>query len=170
MADAINANANLQALGVTATVVGNRVVTTGDIETIDIRDNGLSDVLELNVQRTQLWWGNVEAATAGYDVVRGTLTDLRGVDGDFSLATQICAENDGSETFVELLAKLRQNFDWVVIDSPPLASLADSVVLATLVEMSTAAAAAARTSRLFRRAFSRMAFANSSSSAVTAPG
>lgn len=41
----------------------------------------------------------------------------------------------GSERFAELLAKLRQSYNWVLVDSPPLASLSDSVVLASRVEM-----------------------------------
>jgi len=41
----------------------------------------------------------------------------------------------GSERFIELLDQVCQDFDWVVIDSPPIASLADSVVLGSLVNM-----------------------------------
>ena len=41
----------------------------------------------------------------------------------------------GSERFHGLLDELRANFDWVLIDSPPLASLSDSLVLASLVDM-----------------------------------
>jgi len=106
IADAINANANLQALGVTAAVVGNRVVTNGDITAVEVGDSGLSDVLHLTAGRTQLWWGNVEAATGGYDVVKGDLVQLRATLGDFSdpLATQACYANDQTATFVDLSA------------------------------------------------------------------
>jgi len=121
LADAINANANLQALGITAIVVGNRVVTTGDIETVDIRDGGLSDVLELSVQRTQLWWGNIETATNGFDVVRGGLNNLRSVGGDFSLAAQNCRGNDQTATFVDITGDLPVAGDglWYLLRSQP---------------------------------------------------
>jgi hypothetical protein len=104
--DAINANVALQALGVTATLIGNRVVTTGDITLVDIRDTGLSDVQQLSVTRTQLWWGNVEAATGGYDVVKGDLGPLRTTLGDYSdpLVTQACIANDEDETYVDISA------------------------------------------------------------------
>jgi cysteine-rich repeat protein len=121
LADEINANANLQALGLSAIVVGNRVVTTGDIETVDVRDNGLSDVLALSVQPTQLWWGNVEAATSGYDVVSGTLNDLRSVGGDFSLAGQNCRGNDQATTFLDIAADVPSSNDafWYLLRSQP---------------------------------------------------
>jgi len=41
----------------------------------------------------------------------------------------------GLPKFRNLLADLRGEFDWVVIDSPPVASLADSIVLASMAEM-----------------------------------
>jgi spore coat protein A len=104
--DAINANVALQALGVTATLIGNRVVTTGDITLVDIRDTGLSDVQQLSVTRTQLWWGNVEAATGGYDVVKGDLGPLHATLGDYSdpLVTQACIANDQAATYVDISA------------------------------------------------------------------
>ena len=102
LADEINGNANLQALGVTAVAVGGRVVTIGDITSVDIADAGLIDVLELNVQPTRLWWGNVEGAT-GFDVVRGSLNELQTQNGDFSdpAVTEVCLANDAPETFNE---------------------------------------------------------------------
>ncbi|NIM64180.1 MAG: hypothetical protein GTO30_21770, partial [Acidobacteria bacterium] len=59
---------------------------------VDVRDNGLSDVLRLAVEKTQLWWGNVGAASSGYDVVKGDLTQLRTTAGDFAnvLVTETC--------------------------------------------------------------------------------
>ena len=45
------------------------------------------------------------------------------------------AELFSSERFQEVLAQLRESFGWVVIDSPPLASLSDSIVLGSMVEM-----------------------------------
>jgi capsular exopolysaccharide synthesis family protein len=41
----------------------------------------------------------------------------------------------GSERFAELIAGLRESYDWVLIDSPPAASLADATVLAEMVDM-----------------------------------
>jgi succinoglycan biosynthesis transport protein ExoP len=41
----------------------------------------------------------------------------------------------GHERFLALLKELRANFDWVFIDSPPVVSLADSMILASLADM-----------------------------------
>lgn len=41
----------------------------------------------------------------------------------------------GSERFADMIAQVKRCYDWVVIDSPPVASLADSLVLGSLVEM-----------------------------------
>ncbi len=41
----------------------------------------------------------------------------------------------GSERFSDLVAQLKREYQWVVIDSPPVASLADSLVLGSLTEM-----------------------------------
>jgi capsular exopolysaccharide synthesis family protein len=41
----------------------------------------------------------------------------------------------GSERFANLLKELKQSYDWVLVDSPPAASLADSTLLASLVDM-----------------------------------
>jgi succinoglycan biosynthesis transport protein ExoP len=41
----------------------------------------------------------------------------------------------GLNKFSNLLGTLKRDFDWVLVDSPPVASLADSVVLASLVDM-----------------------------------
>jgi Mrp family chromosome partitioning ATPase len=41
----------------------------------------------------------------------------------------------GAERFSDLIAQLRREYSWVIIDSPPVASLADTLVLGTLVEM-----------------------------------
>jgi cysteine-rich repeat protein len=100
LADAINANATLQAAGITATATGSRVVTTGDITVVDIRDNGLSDVLELSVQPTRMWWGNIEGAT-GYDIVAGSLNELVLQAGDFSspTVTESCLADNQVETY-----------------------------------------------------------------------
>jgi len=102
LAAAINANAALQALGVTAAADGDRVVTDGDITAVTITDTGLSDVLDLRVEAARLWWGEVGGA-AGYDVVRGSLLDLRATGGDFSdpAATEACVGDDQAATFVE---------------------------------------------------------------------
>jgi polysaccharide biosynthesis transport protein len=41
----------------------------------------------------------------------------------------------GHERFLALLKELRQNFDWVFIDSPPVISLADATILSSLADM-----------------------------------
>jgi succinoglycan biosynthesis transport protein ExoP len=41
----------------------------------------------------------------------------------------------GNERFKELLAALRERYDWVLIDSPPAATLADSSLLASVADM-----------------------------------
>ncbi len=41
----------------------------------------------------------------------------------------------GSPRFVDLIENLRENFDWVVLDSPPAASLADTTQLVAAVDM-----------------------------------
>jgi len=41
----------------------------------------------------------------------------------------------GSERFSGLLEAMREHYDWILIDSPPAASLADSSLLATLADM-----------------------------------
>jgi capsular exopolysaccharide synthesis family protein len=41
----------------------------------------------------------------------------------------------GSPRFVELVQQVRQQFDWLLIDSPPLASLSDSVVLGAMADI-----------------------------------
>ncbi len=40
-----------------------------------------------------------------------------------------------TEKFIDLVTQLKKNFDWVIIDSPPLASLSDSLVLGSLTDM-----------------------------------
>jgi capsular exopolysaccharide synthesis family protein len=41
----------------------------------------------------------------------------------------------GTERFLGLIQELRRNFNWVLIDSPPVISLTDSVILASLVDL-----------------------------------
>jgi polysaccharide biosynthesis transport protein len=41
----------------------------------------------------------------------------------------------GSERFAGLLRELRQNYDWVLLDSPPAMSLADAVLLSSISDM-----------------------------------
>jgi hypothetical protein len=97
------------------------VVTTGDIESVDVRDGGLSDVLELSMQKTQLWWGNVEAASSGFDVVQGDLNQLISVAGDFSLATQNCRASNQAATFLDISADLPPSGEglWYLLRAQP---------------------------------------------------
>jgi Mrp family chromosome partitioning ATPase len=41
----------------------------------------------------------------------------------------------GHEKFLSILKVLRTEFDWVFLDSPPVVSLADSMILASLADM-----------------------------------
>ena len=41
----------------------------------------------------------------------------------------------GADRFADLIAQIKREYNWVVIDSPPVASLADTLVLGTLAEM-----------------------------------
>ncbi len=41
----------------------------------------------------------------------------------------------GSLRFRELLSELKETFDWVIVDSPPVVSLADSLVLASMADL-----------------------------------
>ena len=41
----------------------------------------------------------------------------------------------GNQKFRNLIQSLKAEFDWVLIDSPPIASLTDTIVLASLVDM-----------------------------------
>jgi len=41
----------------------------------------------------------------------------------------------GSDRFTQLLNELKTHFDWVFVDSPPVASLTDSILLASMVDM-----------------------------------
>jgi len=99
LANAINANAALQALGVSATAQGSRVITSGNITASTVTDPGLQNPLALRVEKTRLWWASIGGA-AGYDVVRGDLGALLSTEGDYAdpAATQICLANDRGET------------------------------------------------------------------------
>src|SRR6185503_6478333 len=41
----------------------------------------------------------------------------------------------GGERFRSLLASLKKDYDWVLIDTPPVASVTDAVILASMAEM-----------------------------------
>lgn len=45
------------------------------------------------------------------------------------------AEVFGHERFVSLLAELKKSYDWVLIDAPPVISLADASILASMTDM-----------------------------------
>jgi cysteine-rich repeat protein len=102
LANAINASAALQALGVTATAQGARVITNGDVTSVNPTDAGLADELALRVERTRLWWGTV-GTSAAYDAVRGSLSSLRATGGNFAdpATTQTCLANDRNATYWE---------------------------------------------------------------------
>ncbi len=67
---------------------------------------------------------------------------LKTTDDDGELFVLTCGplppkpvELFGSERFKDFLTQIRREFNWIVIDSPPVASLADTLVLGSLVEM-----------------------------------
>ncbi|PYQ12145.1 MAG: hypothetical protein DMH00_06505 [Acidobacteria bacterium] len=41
----------------------------------------------------------------------------------------------GSDRFAQLLSELKAQYDWILLDSPPVASLTDSILLASVVDM-----------------------------------
>lgn len=102
LAAAINANAALQALGVTASAQGSRVVTNGDVTNVSFADGGLASVLNLRMERSLLWWGTTSGATS-YDLVRGRLGTLRANGGNYAdpAATETCLSNNSVATFRE---------------------------------------------------------------------
>ena len=78
ISSAINANINLQALGITASALGGRLTVNGDIADTAVLDDGLTNPLWLDVSDTQLWWGNIDTgSTTTYDVMMGSLDELR---------------------------------------------------------------------------------------------
>src|SRR4030095_12746890 len=54
----------------------------------------------LRVERTRLWWGTSAGATS-YDVVRGSLDQLRSTVGNFAspLVTQLCLADNRADTY-----------------------------------------------------------------------
>jgi hypothetical protein len=78
------------------------LVTNGDITMVDTPPTDLDSVLELTVQGTILWWGNITGAT-GYDVVQGDLNQLRATAGDFSdpTVTETCSADDQTATYLD---------------------------------------------------------------------
>jgi cysteine-rich repeat protein len=102
LAAAINANAKLQALRLSATAVGARVVVDTEISSVDVRDGGLSTVMTLTAGLTQLWWSNVDAGNnTTYDVVRGDVDQLLATR-DFAnpLTTTECLADNQDETAI----------------------------------------------------------------------
>jgi spore coat protein A len=99
LASAINAHAALQAAGVKASALGDRLVTDGDLDALSIGDTGLQAPLDLRVEKTRLWWGSLPAVTS-YDLVRGNLGTLRSSAGNFAspLVTQACLADSSTET------------------------------------------------------------------------
>jgi cysteine-rich repeat protein len=106
LADAINANPNLQAQGINASAHGNRLVTNADFESIASTDPGVSEIGLVTVQPTRVWWGSV-GGTTGYDLVGGDLNRLRETGGDYSDpdATGGCLAGDQAATYWEHLGQ-----------------------------------------------------------------
>jgi capsular exopolysaccharide synthesis family protein len=87
------------------------------------RDVGLTTYLSEPVDRTD-WSGYVKAAApAPMEVVTcGPIPPSP-------------PELLGSERFAEMLAGMREKYDWIILDSPPAASLADASILAAVSDM-----------------------------------
>jgi len=98
LAAAINANAALAALGVTAQAVGGTLVVAGDVTTISSTDAGLSSVLKLAVSKTRLWWSSLTGATV-YDLVYGDLQSLSTSRGNFTTAVRGCLADNLAQTY-----------------------------------------------------------------------
>jgi hypothetical protein len=97
LAAAINANPALQALGITAYVVGGRLAVNGAITGVSLADPGLLNLFHLGMSAGTLWWASVPGAT-GYDLVRGDLGILQSGGGNFTTATQACLANNAGPT------------------------------------------------------------------------
>ena len=121
LAAAINANAALQAAGVTATALGSRLVTNGDVTAVALSAAGLQTQLTLRVEPTLLWWANVAGATS-FDVVRGSLNELRASAGNFAspLVTQTClANNRAASTWLHTETPSAGQGVWYLVRSQP---------------------------------------------------
>ncbi|MFQ5718265.1 MAG: GumC family protein [Acidobacteriota bacterium] len=88
------------------------------------RSSGLTNYL-MSAERDQAW--------ARY---------LKKVENASNLSVITCGpippnppELFSTDKFIDLVSQLKSNFDWVIIDSPPVASLSDSIVLGSLVDM-----------------------------------
>jgi len=67
---------------------------------------------------------------------------VKKIEGLESLSVLTCGplppkpvELFGSDRFKDFLSQIHREFAWIVIDSPPVASLADTLVLGSLIEM-----------------------------------
>jgi capsular exopolysaccharide synthesis family protein len=80
-----------------------------------------------------------------------TVVKPTGIDNLFSIPTGPTPPNPadvlGSESFRRFLTELSARFDRVVIDSPPVVAVTDSVVVSTLVDGTVFVARAFRTAR-----------------------
>jgi spore coat protein A len=103
LAAAINGNASLQALGITATAYGGQLYVNGVVTNIALGDPGLINPLTLAVGPGTLWWSSASAAT-GYDLVRGDLALLQSSGGNFTTATQVCVANNATDTSLAFTA------------------------------------------------------------------
>jgi len=98
LAAAINANATLAGMHITAQAIGTTLVVGGDVTTISVTDLGLTTALKLAVSKTRLWWSSVSGATQ-YDVVRGDLQALFSSRGNFTTAVQGCLADNLAQTY-----------------------------------------------------------------------
>jgi cysteine-rich repeat protein len=122
LAAAANADATLQGLGISATAVGGRVIVNAAIDSVDVRDNGLTNPLRMGVSRTQLWWSHVDTdSTTVYDVVSGDLQALlAGNSFADPTATTGCLANDSPDTALQGLGTpAAGNAIWYLVRAQP---------------------------------------------------
>ncbi len=118
---------NALALAQSLVGVGRRVLLLG----ADIRANTLAEYLPglprgnlelVLLSETNLQDAIYRPAPFGFDVLSGTSTH------------QNAADLFASKTFAALIATLRENYDYIVIDSPPLLAVPDARLLADSVD------------------------------------
>jgi len=122
LAAAINANSTLQALGISATAVGGRVVVDAEITSVNVRDNGLNNPLSLDASQTQLWWGNVDTdATTTYDVVTGDAGQRHATGGFASpeATTDCLADGQLQTALYDLATPDAGKVTWYLVRAQP---------------------------------------------------
>jgi len=129
----------------------------------DMRRPGLAKALDLNMGK-----GLSGLLTGAYEYDERLLQQVKGLDSLFVLAAGPRAPNPAellcSIKMEKLVATLRQKFDHVIIDSPPILPITDATIISTLVDGvimvvesdSTSRAALARACRIMEHSGGRI--------------